>query len=471
MIKGFISRFYNQTIEDICTRILYFFNTIDTYFLVAGIATFLVFNPGNYPPVVFIIITAIVWLVFKIADFYPLFIIFSPVFLFFLFRSSSIHLADAGFILLINLGIFVLIQFLFMSIPETIVARDPTIGIRKIWNSIFTIAPTTVSLAMSLFFSMLYSLILIARPIPINRDRLLFWVALWGAAFITRRFRPKAFQSLEFKPEIKEKVADKVVVLNIDGCRLDRFYEARLPFLMNLEKKGSYFPQGLQTVYRALTNPAFASILTGALPEVHGIRDNNLGQSIQVEALPDMVKTKLYGSMHVKHFSKPGWQAQIVSLPTYGIYKSDDIMFGWLKDDLLGQDGTRLFIADISEVDFLAHAYGSESHQYLEALKRTDKRIEEFFQRMKKNSLLNNTVLIICSDHGIVRIDHSYLLFAAERYVPFIITGIGIRENNPLRFEASIMDIAPTISYLLGIKYPASCKGRVLVEAFKQEKV
>lgn len=465
MIKKFILKFYNQNIENICTRILYFFNTVDTYFIVAGALSFVIYGTSNCSVAIFLITTVVVLMAFKIADFSPFFLVFSPVFLFFLFRNHFFSPSEAGVILLINLGMFVLIQFLFMSIPDSIVARDVTIGIRKIWNSIFTIAQTTVSLLISVFFSTLYALILVARPNPLNANGFVFWVTFWIVSFIAYILKPKSFCSLDFKPEITGKLFEKVVVLNIDGCRLDRFYEAKLPFLTFLQKESSYFPDGIQTVYRALTNPAFASILTGASPEIHGIKSNNFGQIIKVEALPDLVKTKLYGSMHIEHFSKPNWDTKIVSLPTHSIYKSDDIMFEWVKEDLAKRDGTRLFIVDISEADFLGHAYGSESKQYIEALKKADRRIENFFGWLKEKNLLEGTIVIICSDHGIIRIDHSCLLFKAERYVPFVITGNGIKPDNPLEFTASIMDIAPTISYLLGVRYPSSCRGRVFIEA------
>ena len=468
MIIEIINRFYNEKVEDFSTRVLYFFNTIDTYFFIAGLSSFFLYKKGFDFNIFFLLmISASIILIFKLADFYPLFLLFTPAYLYFLFKSQSISFSGAGLLLLINMGIFVLIQFLFMGIPDSIVARDPTIGIRKIWNSIFTIAPTTVSISMSVCFSTLYSLILVVSPTLLSLNGLLFWLTICTAALVTFYFKPKTFVSASFKPEIIEKIAEKVVVLNIDGCRLDRFYEAGLPFLTSLQKESSYFPLGLQTVYRALTNPAFASILTGTVPHVHRVKNNNLGQSIKVEALPDIVKTKLYGSMHVKHFSKEHWNTRIVSLPTLGIYKSDDIVFDWLKEDLLTDDGTRLFVVDLSETDFLGHAYGSESDEYLEAIKRADERIEKFFERIKKYNLFESTVIIICSDHGIVRIDHSYLLFKAERLVPFMITGKRIKANNPLRFKASIMDITPTISYLLGVKYPDSCKGRVFIEALE----
>jgi hypothetical protein len=465
MIKRFISRFYNEKVEDISTRILYFFNTLDTYFLVGGVLSFLLYGVSNYSIFLFLAISVLVLLLFKTADFYPLFLIFSPLFLFFLLQSPFLSVSAVGAILLINLGIFLLIQFLFMSIPETIISRDVSIALRKIWNSIFTISPTTVSLPISVYFSSLYSLTLVGRMSVFNTNGLWFWLSMAAASLITSRVRPKSFRSFDIKPQINKKVVERIVLLNIDGCRLDRYYEAGLPFLTSLEKESTYFPQGIETVYRALTNPAFASILTGAVPRDHGIVNNNLGQEIRIEALPDVAKAKLYGSMHIKHFSKPQWDTKIVSLPTESIYKSDQLMFSWLQDDLLSPDGTRLFIADISETDFLGHAYGSESRQYSAALKRADQRIEAFFEWMNRHNLLNNTAVIICSDHGIKRIDHAYLLFNAERYVPFMITGQAIKKNNPLSFRASIMDIAPTISYLLGVRYPANCRGRVFLEA------
>ena len=465
MIKKLILRFYNRGIESACTRTLYFFNTVDTYFMIVGVLSFLMYGTKGCTPAFFLAMTLAVLAVFKMADFSLLFLILSPIFLFFLFKSSAFSVAEVVNILLINLGLFLLIQFLFMSVPDSIVSRDPTIGIRKIWNSIFTIAQTTVSLPISVFFSTLYTLILVVRPSPLNAAGVAFWLSILVVSFLAYLFRPRSFCSSDKRPEIAGKLFERVIVLNIDGCRLDRFYEAKLPFLTSLQKESTYFPEGIQTVYRALTNPAFASILTGATPEVHGITSNNFGQVIKVEALPDVVKTKLYGSMHIEHFSKTTWDTRIVSLPTHGIYKSDDIMLEEMKEDLLKQDNTRLFIADISEVDFLGHAYGSESGQYLEALKRADSRLGNFFVWLKEKNLSEGSAVIVCSDHGIKRIDHSYLLFKAERYVPFIVNGKGIKRDNPLTFAASIMDIAPTVSYLLGVRYPSHCRGRVFVEA------
>jgi arylsulfatase A-like enzyme len=56
-------------------------------------------------------------------------------------------------------------------------------------------------------------------------------------------------------------------------------------------------------------------------------------------------------------------------------------------------------------------------------------------------------------------------LFDAEKYVPLFIFGPGINKGRALSQQTSIMDITPTISYLLGARYPGSCRGRVIIEA------
>jgi phosphoglycerol transferase MdoB-like AlkP superfamily enzyme len=124
-------------------------------------------------------------------------------------------------------------------------------------------------------------------------------------------------------------------------------------------------------------------------------------------------------------------------------------------------------VADLSEADFLGHAYGSDSRQYLEAIRRAGERITQFLAWLDEKDSLK-TAVIVSSDHGMVAIDHSYLLFDAEKYVPLFFLGHGVKKGNPLAAQTSIMDITPTISYLLGARYPGSCRSRVIIEAIEQ---
>jgi 2-polyprenyl-3-methyl-5-hydroxy-6-metoxy-1,4-benzoquinol methylase len=142
-------------------------------------------------------------------------------------------------------------------------------------------------------------------------------------------------------------------------------------------------------------------------------------------------------------------------------------MINWLKEDMLARNEIRLFIADFSAADFLAHAYGSRSEKYIHALQKIDKQIGDFIDWMRTTGMSVNTAVIVCSDHGIAAIDHSYLIADSERYVPFLICGDGIKKGFQIKRPGKIMDICCTVSYLLGIPYTRQSRGQVFSEALE----
>ena len=469
MILKLIKKFYNEDIEDLCTRILYFFNTIDSFFLFAGFTVTAICATGDYPLPWFMVFAVVAIISILRSDFHPLFILLSLPHL-----GLTIYLLGIPASLAINsflacLGITLIIQFFFMGLPDSIVGRDLRIAFIKIIGSLTTIAPTTCSVPISVFFAWVLSLNLLASKnaslIPIGNSVVVL-VSLLVAAGLTWFFRPRSFKSKFGKlPPTKERFK-RVVLMNIDGCRYDHFKNLDLPVARRLEAEGTSVKNGATTVYRALTNPAFASILTATPPTIHGVKNNNFGQHIQTQGIPDIVSSILYGSMHVKHFSKDEWNTRIISLPTTSIYGCDEVMVDMFKDDFENKD-ERFFCLDFSEADFLGHAYGSDSKNYKEAIQRVDKKIGDLVDWIRQDGRGEDTGIIVCSDHGMYNIDHSYLLFDAEKYVPFIVVGDGIAKGKEVEGDFSIMDIGLTVCYMLGIPYPKKSKGRVLLEAFE----
>ena len=240
------------------------------------------------------------------------------------------------------------------------------------------------------------------------------------------------------------------------------YERADMPFLKELAIRFAHVEGGAVTVYRALTNPAFASILTGAPPDIHGVRDNNLGQPIRVEALPDVIPSRLYGSMHVEHFSKPHWEVTVFSLIKDGALGAEKKLFARLGEDILCYPEVRLFIADISMVDFTGHSYGHYSRQCLEAASTVDSLIRDFWISIEERGFLEDTAVVISSDHGLFVVEHSYLISGIERFVPLIFAGRGIARGTGIQGPVSIMDINACVSYLLGVPYCADSAGSVL---------
>ena len=470
-LKSLLSDAYSEGFESFCTRVLYFFNTIDSYFLVAGMSSYILVWPAPFRPLRLAAALFAAWGTARIADFYPVFPVLAVAALGALTAAVPLQPSTVLSLVAVNAGIFFAIQFLFMGIPDSIVARDPRVAFIKMVNSLVTVAPTTVSFSMSVFFSSYLSLLLYAAAAGAAPSPWLGAAAAWLllAAAVTRLSLPTNRPSRFHKPDTPERPPfRRVLMLNIDGARKDVFDALDLPVMRRLAVEGASHPQGLHTVYRALTNPAFASILTGAAPEVHGVMDNNLGRPIRVEGLADVVPSIAYGSMHVKHFCKPQWETRIVSLPRHSIYRSDDVMVSWIKEDLESRPEVRLFVADFSEADFLAHAYGSTSAQYKDALRRIDARIGALIDWMGARGLTDDSAIIVCSDHGIAAIDHSFLIARSERYVPFYLHGKGIRKGFRITRPGRITDICSTIAYLLGVRYPDAARGQVFTDALEE---
>jgi hypothetical protein len=455
-------------VEDVAVRVLYFFNSIDTYYVLAGIGVFLLLSPPWSPATLWALPAAgAVYAICRIGDFHPWLSLALPAAVAYWWLAGVLAPGTIAAALLLQLAVFAAIQLLFMGIPNGLVARDGSVPFRMLWNSCWTVAPTTVSLSMSFAFAGFLTLALLASaegrwpaaaPFP--------FLLLWAAA--VRRLLPRVASSPVPAPAGPGPApVRRLIILNIDGVRRDVFDGIARPAIRSFAGEGAEILPGLRTVYRALTNPAFASILTGAPPKVHGVRNNNLGQRIRVEGLPDLVPTVLYGSMHVRHFSKPEWEVKVVPIAAVSCWRIDELALEELQRDLLARPEVRLFVFDISEADFVGHAYGSSSARYRESLERTDERLGSFFGWLRRQGLEAETAVIICSDHGIAGIDHSYLLAPSERIVPFIARGPGIRRSARIDGSGTIMDIGATAAAILGLRPPARSAGRILSDIFE----
>jgi hypothetical protein len=447
---------------------MYFMTTIDSFVPMAGTLAWLIvaacFGSGQvtwWPAVSF----GLTWAAFRLADYYPTFAAVLPLWIGTLMLSGGVPLVQAGFLLGICLFLGVATQVVFQGTPHVVASRDRSVWWRMLLSSTRSLAPTTLSLAVPWFYSTVLALNLAATPAQPDYWYPAHYLVLLAGAALVRATSPRTYVPQPYQPPANQPISRRVILLNIDGLSWYWFRRANMPFLHGLMEQHAYAPRGAVTVYRALTNPAFASILTGAPPEVHGIRNNNLGQRLTIDALPDLVPAKLYGSVHMNHFSKPSWEVQWYSLVQLGARVTEERLFAQLQHDVAVRPELRLFIADISEVDFTGHSYGSYSRAYREAAARADAHIRDFYTWLDQSGHLADCTVIISSDHGLWINDHSYLLSEQEKFTPLIFLGPHVRRCR-LDGQPSIMDINASISYLLGLRYNEHSRGRVYPEAF-----
>lgn len=466
-------KLYNEHIENFGVRVIYLFNTINSFcVLSATFGLLLAYLIMPFPVFLLPMIGAgiICFAILKIADWHPYYVpcaLISLVYLLYTYGSScGVYYAAFSGVIFFYLGVLLVIN----GGPQLIVGRDITIPFRMLAQCFTTFVPTTLSMPVSVFFGcFLVSMVLITGNALQNSMSLTPLVVTFAinvvCSLLVRKHLPDNIPINQYRPaQPITRPFQKVVILNIDGARWDMVQNLDLPTISRLRRDGAYVNNGLLTVYRALTNPAFGTILTGARPQEHGIFDNNIGQSLKVEGLGDLVKITIYGCMHMKHFAKEGWQTKIVSLPTIGIQKSDDVAMEWLLNDLRHDKKTRLFVFDYSEADFCGHSYGGQSRQYKDALIKIDERIRKVLEVIESLEDYQDIATIVCSDHGIHNLDHGYRLFRGESYVPCLFYGKRIKRGHVIQRDGMINDICLTAAWMLGKKYPAKAQGQVFDE-------
>ena len=268
-----------------------------------------------------------------------------------------------------------------------------------------------------------------------------------------------------------EPLAKRVIVVVIDGCRLDRFHEAEKPYLERRMAEGTRYAS-VETTYPARTVVCFSSMFTGAAPERHGITSNLvLKLGLRVESIFDALrragkKGRLVGIAHL--IDAFGDDVASVTSVAHND-KIDHNLIAAARRELTEHD-PELLVLQLLAVDQNGHVRGTYYPEYVERIEITDRLIEEFMDWCRENGYLDeNTAVILMADHGQgIGIGAHGHLSEGERYVPFAMWGSGIAEDKVIEEPASILDVAPTISYLLGVEPPQGSTGRVLKSALAE---
>jgi arylsulfatase A-like enzyme len=93
---------------------------------------------------------------------------------------------------------------------------------------------------------------------------------------------------------------------------------------------------------------------------------------------------------------------------------------------------------------------------YLAGVRKVDDYVKEFFNILKENNLLENSIVIITADHGDEFGEHGGLSHDGKMYselveVPLIIFDPSLAEGKVSESVVSTVDIPPTIIHLFGL--------------------
>jgi hypothetical protein len=267
-----------------------------------------------------------------------------------------------------------------------------------------------------------------------------------------------------------------VILIVLDDVRPDVLLEANTPCIDAMITEGSY-TWNAWTVEPSVTLAAVPSIFTGATPAIHQV--NSWQGEIHAETM-------------VEVFEEAGLQCAIIGYDPvvggyqatyctgYADYPDPDEYFMSVAIDMFVEHRPYFMAIDDPLPDMQAHAHGHESSEYREAIERADYNIGRLIDKLKELDVYNRTLIVITTDHGVTGTTHGYG-YETDMRIFSIWRGPGVRRgyemksclyipsgttHGEVKVAHRIIDIAPTIMEIVGLRPPNNCEGSVIHQLF-----
>ncbi len=262
------------------------------------------------------------------------------------------------------------------------------------------------------------------------------------------------------------RLAKRVYVIVVDGCNRGRLWQSDAPVMDRLAREGTEY-LGVEPAYPARTVVCFSSMLTGAAPAEHGMRSNfapRLG--VRCESVFDVLERdgrrgRLVG---IAHLLDPFGEEVVRSVTSVQPTGEIDHSLSAEARRVVDEEDPDLLVLQLLAADQLGHVRGVRSSEYLDQLAETDRRVGEFLAFLEERGKLDGATVVLMADHGQGRGigGHGHLDWG-ERPVPFVVWGEGAVPGTVSHEPRSVLELAATISRLLGLPVPEAARGRSLV--------
>ena len=269
-------------------------------------------------------------------------------------------------------------------------------------------------------------------------------------------------------------VAQNVVVVTIDTLRADRvgIYGAsnvETPNMDRLAREGAWAPQADAQV--PLTRPSHISLFSGLYPPEHGVRDN--------VSLPLRNNVTLLAPLFQRQgFATAAFIASSVLDRQSGLARGFDVYsdrFAGNADQRTGDVVAAEAIAWLKnppKPNFFAWVHLYDPHApysppepyatryagrlYDGEVAWCDELVGRLIDALRGAGTLDNTLVIVTSDHGEALGDHGeevhgYFVYEATLRIPLVLRGPGIKPGTRLGSVARLIDLFPTILDLTGL--------------------
>ena len=257
----------------------------------------------------------------------------------------------------------------------------------------------------------------------------------------------------------------QVVFVLIDGLRLDTSQNAEvMPYLNELRQQAAWATMHSQPP--SYSETAYSVLFTGAWPDV----SDGPAMNLDYEVIPTWTQDNLFAAAEraglrtaisgYYWFEKLAPQSAVqAGFYTPGEDQAADREVVDAALPWLGTGEYQLVLIHIDQVDYAGHHEGGAiDPRWDDAARRSDDLLREIAARLD----LSQDTLLVLSDHGHIDRGGHGGQDAVALLEPFVLVGAGVRPG--AYDDMDMVDVAPTLSVLLGLNLPASTQGRALTE-------
>ena len=127
---------------------------------------------------------------------------------------------------------------------------------------------------------------------------------------------------------------------------------------------------------------------------------------------------------------------------------------------------------NLSDREYTHQAYQEYLKRYLRCVKGVDDNLARLFDYLRKNDLLDNTIIIYTGDQGMMLGEHDYMdkrwMYDESMRMPFLVRYPKLIKAGSVNGDLiNNTDFAPTLLELAGAKAPDTMQGRSFVAALE----
>ncbi len=295
--------------------------------------------------------------------------------------------------------------------------------------------------------------------------------------------------------QLAELERPNLVLLLVDTLRGDwlepyGFGEPTSPELARWAAQGVLFERVL--AQSSWTKVSMASLLTSLWPRSHGVRLPTDGLGEGALSVAELLQDAGYATYAVQsngwleqsfgfqqgfeHYVFPRSHGAARRWGTASVWSHADRVVEEAERLLDGHDGARPFFLYLHFMDVHEYAappelrrFGTDQRGfYLAAIRWVDEALARVRKGLDRRGLLDETVLVLASDHGESFGEnrshgHAYHVFSPVLRVPLIVRLPFATAPLRIRTQVRNLDIAPTLLELAGVAIPAGFEGESLL--------